>query len=115
MSEPLSIRNISQWITGVRDLMPNAQIRFTTNGLLLDKKFEVVEQLHSIGNSIFKISIHQNNKKKLNSYFNQSNLLRSRKKAISNSRNFQFKNEYKMLRDKKQNQIIEFLVLFLIF
>ena len=61
--EPLANPNISQWITGVRDLMPNAQIRFTTNGLLLDKKFEVVEQLHSIGNSIFKISIHQNNKK----------------------------------------------------
>jgi MoaA/NifB/PqqE/SkfB family radical SAM enzyme len=61
--EPLANPKISQWITGVRELMPKAQIRFTTNGLLLDKKFEIVEQLHSIGNSVFKISIHQNSKK----------------------------------------------------
>jgi hypothetical protein len=56
---------IEQWILGVRELMPNAQIRFTTNGLLLDKKFHVVRLLHDVGNVVFKIGEHFASNKKI--------------------------------------------------
>lgn len=56
--EPLINPEVSDWIYGVRELMPDAKIRFTTNGLLLKKKFEIVEQLAEVGNCTFKIGIH---------------------------------------------------------
>ena len=56
--EPLLNPTIKEWIYGVRDLMPTAQIRFTTNGLLLHKHLDLVDDLMSIGNCVFKISIH---------------------------------------------------------
>lgn len=59
--EPLANPLIDQWIIGSRKLMPDAQIRFTTNGVLLHKKIEIVDLLHEIGNSIFKISVHTDN------------------------------------------------------
>jgi hypothetical protein len=39
--------------------LPNAQIRFTTNGLLLEKNFDIVELLHEVGNCVFKIAVHK--------------------------------------------------------
>lgn len=57
--EPLINPEVSNWIYGIRELMPDTQIRFTTNGILLDKTFDVVYQLAEVGNSIFKISVHE--------------------------------------------------------
>ena len=56
--EPLLNPTIKEWIYGIRELMPTAQIRFTTNGLLLHKHIDLVDDLMSIGNCVFKISIH---------------------------------------------------------
>ena len=59
--EPLMNPDIRNWITGLRELMPTSQIRFTTNGLLLEKNFDIVDLLHEIGNVVFKIAVHQDN------------------------------------------------------
>jgi organic radical activating enzyme len=59
--EPTINPEVSKWIYGLRELMPHAQIRFTTNGLLLNKKFDIVHQLAEIGNCVFKIAVHQPN------------------------------------------------------
>jgi uncharacterized Fe-S cluster-containing radical SAM superfamily protein len=58
--EPLMHPRIEDWILGLRELLPTSQIRFTTNGLLLEKKFHVVKLLEEIGNCVFKIAIHVN-------------------------------------------------------
>lgn len=59
--EPLINPEVSEWIYGLRELMPDAQIRFTTNGILLKKSWHVVEQLAEIGNCVFKITLHKEN------------------------------------------------------
>jgi sulfatase maturation enzyme AslB (radical SAM superfamily) len=59
--EPTISPDVNDWIFGLRELMPNAQIRFTTNGLLLNKKFEIVKHMAEIGNCVFKIAFHQDN------------------------------------------------------
>ena len=59
--EPLLNPQVRDWINGTRELMPTAQIRFTTNGLLLEKNLDIVELLHNIGNCVFKITVHQHN------------------------------------------------------
>ena len=56
--EPLLNPECDQWILGVRKLLPEAQIRFTTNGMLLDNKFDIFEICRSIGNCVFKITVH---------------------------------------------------------
>jgi hypothetical protein len=43
--------------------MPQAQIRFTTNGLLMKDHIELVDFFESIGNVVFKISVHVDNPK----------------------------------------------------
>lgn len=58
--EPLMNPDIRNWVRGLRDLLPAAQIRFTTNGLLLEKNFDIVDLLHEIGNCVFKIAVHVN-------------------------------------------------------
>jgi len=58
--EPLMNPDIKSWIHGVRDLLPQSQIRFVTNGLLLHKHWDVFELLRNIKNSVFKISYHVN-------------------------------------------------------
>lgn len=57
--EPLMHPQISQWAVGLRNLLPNSQIRFTTNGKLLLKKFDVVKNLLEIGNIVIKLTVHQ--------------------------------------------------------
>lgn len=57
--EPLMHPHIEDWILGVRELLPNSQIRFTTNGAMLEKKFHVVKLLEQIGNCVLKITVHQ--------------------------------------------------------
>jgi hypothetical protein len=59
--EPTVSPEVNDWIFGLRELMPAAQIRFTTNGLLLNKKFDIVKHLAEIGNCVFKIAVHQPN------------------------------------------------------
>ena len=61
--EPLVNPEVEKWIVGVRELMPNAQIRFTTNGINLHKKFHLVKLLHDIGNCVIKIGVHVNDPK----------------------------------------------------
>jgi organic radical activating enzyme len=56
--EPLINPQIKLWIQGIRALLPNAQIRFVTNGLLLERHWEVVELLNELGNTVLKISDH---------------------------------------------------------
>lgn len=58
--EPLINPEITDWLSGSRELLPTSQIRFTTNGLLLSKHMDVVDCAHSIGNVVFKISVHTN-------------------------------------------------------
>jgi hypothetical protein len=61
--EPLLNNDIRQWIIGIRKLMPNTQIRFTTNGLLLGKNFDILDLCYDIGNMVFKITRHVTDKK----------------------------------------------------
>ena len=56
--EPLLNPHIREYIQGIRDLLPDAQIRMVTNGLLLEKHFDIVDLLDSVGNAVLKISHH---------------------------------------------------------
>ena len=56
--EPLINPQIRNWIIGIRELMPNSQIRFSTNGLLLHKHMDIISLMHSLGNVVFKITVH---------------------------------------------------------
>lgn len=56
--EPLMHPNINQWILGVRELLPQAQIRFNTNGILLERHWDLVEMMSQLGNCVLKISVH---------------------------------------------------------
>lgn len=58
--EPLVNPEVDQWIVGLRELLPDAQIRFTTNGINLHKKFHLINLLHDIGNCVIKIGVHVN-------------------------------------------------------
>ena len=46
--EPLLNPEIEQWIIGIRKLLPNSRIRFTTNGLKLHKNFLLVDLMHKL-------------------------------------------------------------------
>ncbi len=56
--EPLVNPEIRKWLLGIRELMPTTQIRFTTNGTLLNKHIDIVDIAHEIGNTVFKITAH---------------------------------------------------------
>ena len=56
--EPLINPEWREWIFGVRDLLPNAQLRFTTNGLLLDRAKDLLEICENVGNIVLKITVH---------------------------------------------------------
>lgn len=56
--EPLMHPQIRQWIRGVRELLPHAQIRFTTNGILLHRNLDIVDLAAEVGNIVFKIGVH---------------------------------------------------------
>lgn len=57
--EPLINPEVRAWLLGVRGLMPNSQIRFTTNGLLLHKHLDILDLIHDIKNIVFKITVHK--------------------------------------------------------
>ena len=56
--EPLINPQWRRWVYGVRELMPNSQIRFTTNGLLLRKYPDIIDEMFEVGNIVFKITAH---------------------------------------------------------
>lgn len=51
------------WIVGIRTLIPDAQIRFTTNGINLNKKIHLVNLLKDVGNAVLKITVHTDDQK----------------------------------------------------
>lgn len=59
--EPLINPEVEDWLLGIRQLMPNSQIRFTTNALLLEKKWHLVDLMSELGNCVLKITVHENN------------------------------------------------------
>lgn len=56
--EPLINPEWRQWILGLRDLLPTAQLRFTTNGLLLDRAADILDVCEQVGNIVLKITVH---------------------------------------------------------
>jgi organic radical activating enzyme len=58
--EPLLNPEVRQWIKGLRNLLPDTQLRFSTNGLLLAKNLDVIDLCHDVGNVVFKITKHIN-------------------------------------------------------
>jgi len=56
--EPLINPQVLLWLNGVRKLLPDSRIRFPTNGLLLEKHWDVVEWLYQDGNAVLKITNH---------------------------------------------------------
>jgi organic radical activating enzyme len=61
--EPLINPECKDWLVGVREILPDSQIRFTTNGLLLEKHWDVLDVIQDIGNTVFKITVHVDDKK----------------------------------------------------
>lgn len=60
--EPLINPDVNKWLIGVRELLPDSQIRFTTNGELLHKNLDIVKLAHDLGNVVFKITVHRQQK-----------------------------------------------------
>ena len=61
--EPLINPELKDWIRGLRELLPDSPIRFSTNGELLDRHLDVVETAHEVGNFVFKITVHQHSER----------------------------------------------------
>jgi len=59
--EPLINPECRIWLMGIRELMPKSQIRFTTNGLLLNRHLDLLDLMYELGNVSFKITVHNNN------------------------------------------------------
>ena len=57
--EPLINPQAKEWLVGTRELLPDTQIRFTTNGILLNRNPWVIKTIMDIGNCVFKITVHQ--------------------------------------------------------
>jgi MoaA/NifB/PqqE/SkfB family radical SAM enzyme len=57
--EPTLNPDCEKWIYGVRQLLPNSQIRFTTNGVNFHKCPEVLDWCIDVGNTVFKFTIHE--------------------------------------------------------
>ena len=92
--EPMINPEWKEWVTGVRTLLPTAQIRFTTNGLLLHKHPELLDFFEHIGNVVFKISVHVSNSD-----------LEEQIVQIHNSKSWQLTNEFGIARWKTNNNL----------
>ena len=57
--EPTLNPECEQWIYGVRELLPNSQIRFTTNAVNFLQNPYVLDWCVDVGNTVFKFTIHQ--------------------------------------------------------
>lgn len=58
--EPFINPEWANWIIGIRQMLPLAQIRFTTNGLLLHKNMRILDIMQQVGNIVLKITVHTN-------------------------------------------------------
>lgn len=56
--EPLINPECRDWLIGIRNIMPQSQIRFTTNATLLHRHWDIVDLMHDLGNVSFKITVH---------------------------------------------------------
>lgn len=56
--EPMINPEWQAWLTGIRTVLPNARIRFTTNGTFLHKHPDIMNFLENLGNITFKITVH---------------------------------------------------------
>lgn len=61
--EPLMNPEVREWIRGCRELMPNSQIRFITNGERLMDNLDIIDLLDEVGNVVFKITEHRVDKR----------------------------------------------------
>jgi hypothetical protein len=57
--EPTLNPECEQWIYGVRELMPNSQIRFTTNAVTFLDNTDVLDWCVDVGNTVFKFTLHE--------------------------------------------------------
>lgn len=90
--EPLINPEWQQWVLGVRAMLPNAQIRFTTNGLLLHRYPDIVDFFEAVGNVVFKITLHHETEQVKNSV-----------EQIFNARPWQSVTEFGIARWKHNN------------
>jgi len=56
--EPLMNPDLKNWLIGVRELLPQSQIRLVTNGTLLNRHRDIIKLMHELGNCTLKISYH---------------------------------------------------------
>ena len=59
--EPLINPEWREWLRGLREMFPDSQLRFTTNGLLLSKHPDIMDMMFDLGNVVFKITVHVQN------------------------------------------------------
>jgi organic radical activating enzyme len=57
--EPLINPEFREWLRGCRALMPSSQLRFTTNGILLHRFPDLIDEIVDLGNIVFKITVHK--------------------------------------------------------
>ena len=57
--EPLINPHIEDWIIGCKELFPNNQVMFVTNGLLLHKHPRIIDLMYELGGFTFKITKHK--------------------------------------------------------
>lgn len=56
--EPMINPEWPEWLQGLRSMFPCSQLRFTTNGLFLHRYPDILDFMDSIGNIVFKITVH---------------------------------------------------------
>jgi hypothetical protein len=57
--EPLINPEWRKWLLGLRQMFPDSQLRFTTNGVLLRRNPDILDIMDTIGNVVFKITVHR--------------------------------------------------------
>lgn len=57
--EPTLNPECKQWLYGIRELLPNSQIRFTTNAVNFLNNPQILDWCIDIGNTVFKFTLHQ--------------------------------------------------------
>ena len=92
--EPLINPEWKNWALGIRTLLPDAQIRFTTNGLLLKKYPDIIDFFESVGNVVFKISVHVDDLE-----------LENNIDKILNQKDWETVNEFGIFRYKTKNNL----------
>lgn len=58
--EPLLNSRLQLWIYGIREILPDTGLLLVTNGILLDKKPEVVKWMLDVGYSKIMVTLHRN-------------------------------------------------------